>query len=138
MYTTIYVYDFPSRSSKLSSRSFTSQVACPREIRSCCTPRNFRRHCIRHLESGEKWAMSPLAYVLFSLLCGFEGNEISVQVVCACMRIGRASKLQWSRHHTVQNTDQSRSVYLVRLISIWYCKWFMLPMTLDTPDEGTR
>ena len=40
------------------------------------------------LESGEKWALSPLAYVLFSLLCGFEGNEISV--VCACMRIGRA------------------------------------------------
>ncbi len=32
---------------------------------------------------------------------------------------------------------QSRIVYLVRLISIWYCKWFMLFMTLDTPDEGT-
>jgi hypothetical protein len=24
------------------------------------------------------------------------------------------------------------------LISIWYCKWFMLFMTLDMPDEGTR
>ena len=35
-------------------------------------------------------------------------------------------------------TDQSRSVYLVRLISIWYCNWFMLFMTLDMPDEGTR
>ena len=23
------------------------------------------------------------------------------------------------------DTDQSRIVYLVRLISIWYCKWFM-------------
>jgi hypothetical protein len=32
-------------------------------------------------------------------------------------------------------------VYLVRLISIWYCianGVFMLPMTLDMPDEGTR
>jgi hypothetical protein len=27
--------------------------------------------------------------------------------------------------------------YLVRLISIVYCKWFMLFMTLDMPDEGT-
>ena len=36
------------------------------------------------------------------------------------------------------DTDQSRIVYLVRLISIWYCKWFMLFMTLDMPDEGTR
>ncbi len=27
---------------------------------------------------------------------------------------------------------------LVRLISIWYCNWFMLFMTLDMPDEGTR
>ena len=36
------------------------------------------------------------------------------------------------------DTDQSRIVYLVRLISIWYCKWFMLFMTLDImmPDEG--
>jgi hypothetical protein len=33
------------------------------------------------------------------------------------------------------DTDQSRIVYLVRLISIWYCKWFMLFMTLDMPDE---
>ncbi len=29
------------------------------------------------------------------------------------------------------DTDQPRIVYLVRLISIWYCKWFMLFMTLD-------
>ena len=34
--------------------------------------------------------------------------------------------------------DQPRSVYLVRLISIWYCNWFMLFMSLDMPDEGTR
>ncbi len=36
--------------------------------------------------------------------------------------------------------DQSRLVYLVRLISIWCYKWFMLLMTLDMPDdsEGTR
>ena len=32
----------------------------------------------------------------------------------------------------------ARSVYLVRLISIWYCNWLMLFMTLDMPDEGTR
>jgi hypothetical protein len=36
------------------------------------------------------------------------------------------------------DTDQSRIVYLVRLISIWYCNWLMLFMTLDMPDEGTR
>ena len=39
------------------------------------------------------------------------------------------------------DTDQSRSVYLVRLISIWHCSWLMLRrlfMTLDMPDEGTR
>ncbi len=36
------------------------------------------------------------------------------------------------------DTDQSRIVYLVRLISIWHCKWFMLFMTLGMPDEGTR
>jgi hypothetical protein len=35
-------------------------------------------------------------------------------------------------------TDQSRIVYLVRLITIGYCKWLMLFMTLDVPDEGTR
>jgi hypothetical protein len=35
------------------------------------------------------------------------------------------------------DTDQSRIVYLVRLILIWYCKWLMLFMTLDMPDEGT-
>ncbi len=39
--------------------------------------------------------------------------------------------------------ENSRSsVYLVRLISIWYCNWFMLFMTLDKlldmPDDGTR
>ncbi len=36
------------------------------------------------------------------------------------------------------DTDQSRIVHLVRLILIWDCKWFMLFMTLDMPDEGTR
>jgi hypothetical protein len=33
---------------------------------------------------------------------------------------------------------RSGQVSLVRLISIWYCNWFMLFMTLDMPDEGTR
>jgi hypothetical protein len=62
MYTTIHT------TSPRASRS-CPQEACAWELRSCCTPpwRNFRRHCIRHLESGEKWALSPLAYVLFSL-----------------------------------------------------------------------
>ncbi len=55
MYTTVYVYDFPSRASKARS---CPREACAWEIRSCCPPRNFkfRRHCIRHLESGEIWA----------------------------------------------------------------------------------
>jgi hypothetical protein len=38
------------------ARRSCPQEACAWEIRSCCTPRNFRRHCIRHLESGETWA----------------------------------------------------------------------------------
>ena len=50
----------------------------------------------------------------------------------ACIRFGRAGS------GSDFDTDQSRSVYLVRLISIWYCNWFMLFMTLDMPDEGTR
>ncbi len=32
----------------------------------------------------------------------------------------------------------AHELYLVRLISVWYCNWFMLFMTLDMPDEGTR
>jgi hypothetical protein len=23
-------------------------------------------------------------------------------------------------------------------VTLWYCKWFMLFMSLDMPDEGTR
>ncbi len=42
----------------------------------------------------------------------------------------------WAVHGRLDRS-QSRIVYLVRLISIWYCKWFMLFMTLDMPDEGT-
>ena len=40
----------------LVTRRSCPQEACAWEIRSCCTPRNFRRHCIRHLESGDSWA----------------------------------------------------------------------------------
>jgi hypothetical protein len=47
-------------------------------------------------------------------------------------------RLQWLRQVPHCDTDQSRIVHLVRLISIWFCKWFMLFMTLDMPDEGTR
>jgi hypothetical protein len=89
MYTTVYVYDFPSRSSKLSSRSL--RLGNKELLHTTGPGTQFQTalpQCIRHLESGEKWALSPLAYVLFSPLCGFEGNEISV--ACACMRIGRA------------------------------------------------
>ena len=40
----------------LRARRRCPQEACAWEIRSCCTPRNFRRHCIRHLESGDSVA----------------------------------------------------------------------------------
>ena len=67
----------------------------------------------------------------------FEGNEISV--ACACMRIGRACN---GPDTTLSNTmpliSHVSSIDLVRLISIWYCKCFMLFLTLDVPDEGTR
>ncbi len=42
------------------------------------------------------------------------------------------------RHCQLKLISRERIVYLVRLISIWYCKWFMLFMTLDMPNEGTR
>ena len=57
---------------------------------------------------------------------------VSISIAGACIRFGRAGS------GSDFDTDQSRSVYLVRLISIWYCNWFMLFMTLDMPDEGTR
>ncbi len=61
---------------------------------------------------------------------------VSISIAGACIRFGRAGS------GSDFDTDQSRSVYLVRLISIWYCNWFMLFMTLDKlldmPDEGTR
>ncbi len=59
MYTTIYVYDFPSRE---LVEAVLKKLASAWEIRSCCTP----GHAISdgivygirsgHLESGEKWA----------------------------------------------------------------------------------
>ncbi len=57
------------------------------------------------------------------------------------MRIGRACNAVVPKPHYDTASDQSlaRIVYLVRLIStrIWYCncKWFMLIMTLDMPDD---
>jgi hypothetical protein len=54
MYTTVYVYDVRSRSSKLPSRSL--RVGNKELLHTAPLARNFRRHCIRHLESGEKWA----------------------------------------------------------------------------------
>jgi hypothetical protein len=52
------VGDFPSpsHSSRLSSLARSVTEACAWQMRSCCTPRNFRRPCIRsrYLESGEK------------------------------------------------------------------------------------
>ena len=38
-------------------------------------------------------------------------------------------------------SDTSRIIYLsgaFDLDMVLHCKWFMLPMTLDMPDEGTR
>ena len=54
----------------------------------------------------------------------------SISIAGACIRFGRAGS------GSDFDTDQSRSVYLVRLISIWYCNWFMLFMSLDMPDES--
>ncbi len=87
--------------------------------------------------SGERRQLGIVPSCLHIILASvwFEGNEISV--ACACMRIGRACngpRMVPTPHY---DTDQSRIVYLVRLISIWYCNWFMLFMTLDMPDEGT-
>jgi hypothetical protein len=54
-------------------------------------------------------------------------------------------KLTWRCCRDLAQSSQRRAagsdsgiVYLVHLISIWYCNWFMLFMTLDMPDEGTR
>ena len=56
---------------------------------------------------------------------------VSISIAGACIRFGRADS------GSDFDTDQSRSVYLARMISIWYCSWFMLFMTLDMPDEGS-
>ena len=74
------------------------------------------------------------------------------KATCRRVTVGRAMylphscllrlPLQWSRHHTGTLISHVASISDSRvrssLISIWYCKWFMLPMTLDMPDEGTR
>ena len=120
MYTTIYVYDFPSRSSKLSSRSLrlgnkellhTTQLQTALYTKVSGTMRSLAGRCYYF----------PLTV-----------KGVSISIAGACIRFGRAGS------GSDFDTDQSRSVYLVRLISIWYCNWFMLFMTLDMPDEGTR
>ncbi len=60
--------------------------------------------------------------------------------------IQRYWRLYGSYGHASNGPDQSdtsRIVYLVNigafdLDMVLHCKWFMLPMTLDMPDEGTR
>ncbi len=104
MYTTIYVYDFPSRSSKLPSRSLRVGK------KGLLHTTQFQTSLYTASGERRKWAYSPLAYVLFSPLCGFEGNEISV--VCACMRIGRAC-IEWSRHHTGTLISHVASIWCV-------------------------
>jgi hypothetical protein len=89
MYTTIYVYDsdsdFPSRSSKLSSRSLR---VGNKELLHAAT----QLQTALYTASGERRKLgtgivpSCLRIILSS--AWFEGNEISV--ACACMRIGRA------------------------------------------------
>ena len=58
MYTTIYVYDFPSRSSKMSLRSFKLRVG--KNLKELLHTTQFQTALYTvgtaHLESGEKWA----------------------------------------------------------------------------------
>ena len=82
MYTTIYVYDFPSPSSKLSSRSLrvgNKELLHTTQFQTAL-----------YTASGERRQLGIVPSCLRIILSSvwFEGNEISV--VCACMRIGRA------------------------------------------------
>ena len=60
--------------------------------------------------------------------------------------IQRCWRLYESYGHASNGPDQSdtsRIVYQTLsgafdLDMVLHCKWFMLPMTLDMPDEGTR
>jgi hypothetical protein len=120
MYTTIYVYDFPSRSSKLSSRSL-------------------------RLGNKELLHTTQLQTALYTKVSGTTRMR-SLAGRCYYFSLKRSIDQHCWRLYTFGragsgsdfDTDQSRNVYLVRLISIWYCNWFMLFMTLDMPDEGTR
>jgi hypothetical protein len=125
MYTTIYVYDFPSRSSKLSSRSLrlgnkellhTTQLQTALYTKVSGTMRSLAGRCYY---SSLKRSIDQHCWRLYTF-----------------QQFGRAGS--GPDFDADQPQSQSRSVYLVRLISIWYCNWFMLFMTLDMPDEGTR
>ncbi len=84
MYTTVYVCDsdFPSRSSKLSSRSL--RLGNKELLHTTQLQRAL------YTASGERRQLGIVPSCLRIILSSvrFEGNEISV--VCACMRIGRA------------------------------------------------
>jgi len=84
MYTTIYVYDFPSPSSKLSSRSFKLRVGNKELLYTT------QLQTALYKASGERRQCGIVPSCLRIILSSvwFEGNEISV--ACACMRIGRA------------------------------------------------
>ncbi len=87
MYTTIYVCDFPSRSSKLSSRSL--RVGNKELLHTT----QFQTALYTASASGERRQLGIVPSCLRIILSSvwFEGSHSSeISVACACMRIGRA------------------------------------------------
>ena len=86
LYHCYYVYDFPSRSSKLSSRSLRVPVGNKELLHTT------QLQTALYTASGERRQLgivpSCLRIQVILSSVWFEGNEISV--ACACMRIGRA------------------------------------------------
>jgi hypothetical protein len=103
MYTTIYLYDFPARSSKLSSRSLrvgnkellhTTQFQTTLYTKVRGTMRSLAGRCY-YFSLKNEYRSALLALVCFG-------------------RAGSGSDF---------DTDQSRNVYRVHLIAFFFCKF---------------
>ena len=84
MYTTIYVYEFPSRLSKLSSRSLrvgNKELLHTTQLQTAL-----------YTASGERRQLGIVPSCLRVILSyvWFEGTGNEISIACACMRIGRA------------------------------------------------
>ncbi len=112
MYTIIYVYDFPSPSSKLSSRNLrvgNKELLHTTQLQTALYTASGERR-----QLGIVTVPSCLRIILSSVW--FEGNEpeSEISVACAPGRLyENRPRLQWSRHHTVTLISHVSSIWCV-------------------------